>query len=138
MRVLIVAAVLCGMLAVSYAAGTKCYVCSSVDGECADEYTGDSSHEQDCSEVGYTDDGSCSKLKATAKAGGAKASTVTRSCGELYDNTKCEQKDRVKTGSGSAKAETWSCSCEGDLCNGGSQLTYSAALVCAFIMKFLF
>jgi len=63
------------MLAVSYAAGTKCYVCSSVDGECADEYTGDSSHEQDCSEVGYTDDGSCSKLKATAKAGGAKAST---------------------------------------------------------------
>jgi len=60
---------------VSYAAGTKCYVCSSVDGECADEYTGDSSHEQDCSEVGYTDDGSCSKLKATAKAGGAKAST---------------------------------------------------------------
>ena len=45
---------------------TKCYVCSDVGGSCADRYS-ISSHEQDCSDWGFLDDGGCSKYKHRIK-----------------------------------------------------------------------
>lgn len=60
MKEIILLMLLCWLLALSFAAGIKCYDC---DGDCADEYEGSTSHEQDCSEIGYTDDGSCYKSK---------------------------------------------------------------------------
>ncbi|KAF6024350.1 hypothetical protein EB796_017351 [Bugula neritina] len=131
---------LCGkfwLLTFSLAAGTSCYVCdSTTDGRCSDEYTGVSGHEVDCS-LNSIDNGACTKEKATVKGIGSPITYVERTCGGSYV-ANCAQSDRLKINLLGIKTETWTCTCDGNLCNGGSQLTYSAALVFAVIMKFLF
>ena len=63
---------------------------------------------------------------------------VVRSCGQTYDNSKCEQKDRDKVGTGSASVQNWYCSCEGDKCNGSTQLAVSFSVLLAAAARFLF
>jgi len=119
------ALLLLGFLSVSMA--TQCYVCTA-DDSCSDAYTADDGHDMDCdANIAYTEDGGCSKQKTKTKVLGILVSTVTRSCGQMYDNSECEQKDHSKTNILGVSFESWSCSCEGDNCNASSQLAVSAA-----------
>ncbi|KAF6024351.1 hypothetical protein EB796_017352 [Bugula neritina] len=62
---------------------------------------------------------------------------LQRTCGGSYV-ANCEYGDHLKGSPIGAKTKTWTCTCGGNLCNGGSQLTYSAALFGAVSIKFLF
>ena len=42
---------------------------------------------------------------------------VSRTCGKKYDNTRCFQRNRQISKIVGIRAESWSCTCEGDLCN---------------------
>jgi len=137
MRTFICITLVLALLATAYCQ-TKCYVCSGIEGTCGDAYAGSSDHETDCKATGYTDDGGCSKLKNKTKLFGTWIITVTRSCAEIYDNGHCSHGDRLSIDILGIKSDTWSCSCTGDLCNGGSQLAVSSALIMAALAKYLF
>ena len=62
---------------------------------------------------------------------------VARTCGQSYDNGQCAQGDRVSLNVLGIKSDTWSCSCEGELCNSGSQLAVSSALIVSALAKYL-
>jgi len=127
---------LSALVTVTYATGTECYICSSSDEVCGDEYTGNTDHVTNCSSsVFTTEDGGCSKDKSKIKLFGIWVTTTTRTCGQSNDNSACENDDRVKINILGIQSETWSCSCEGALCNAGSQTMLSTSLLLAAIMK---
>lgn len=137
MTALKVIIVLSGLIAVCL--GTTCYVCDSIDSsdDCADDYSGgNSAHQVDCdSDIAYTEDGGCSKLKTKATVFGVKATTVSRTCGQSYDDSSCAQGDRQKLKVLTVSTEVWSCSCTGDNCNTAAQ-THTSYLVLTSLAAF--
>lgn len=63
--------------------------------------------------------------------------SASRTCGESYDNSQCAHGDRVSLNIFGIRSDTWSCSCTGNLCNSGSQLAVSSALIMAALAKYL-
>jgi len=110
----------------------QCYVCDETDESCSDLYGMPADHKTMCDE-GVT---GCSKTKSSTKLLGIETKIVVRSCatGTPYDNSICSKPQKFNL---LVKSETWQCSCEGDLCNSGSQLALGLPLLIACVVKLL-
>ncbi|XP_067946774.1 uncharacterized protein [Watersipora subatra] len=129
--------VLAGVFAVT--SGTICYTCD--DSDCDDAYDSPAGHEIQCYDDRFAlENGGCSKAKSTAKIGGRMVSSVVRSCGDIYDNSQCANKDREIIKSDGYNYRVSYCSCRGDRCNGGLSLSFHvfSEFVILLISFFLF
>ncbi|XP_067939344.1 uncharacterized protein [Watersipora subatra] len=113
----------------------RCYVCSSHDLYCTDEYKYPPQHLQDCPQGKH--DG-CSKSKTEIILFGRKIRAILRSCGKKYNNSHCKERDRIRDRLFKPGGELWQCSCDGNKCNTTSSLAVSTILLAATMAQSLY
>ncbi|KAF6027081.1 hypothetical protein EB796_014607 [Bugula neritina] len=115
------------------AKATVCYECTGYDSDCGDAYEGNVQHEVSCDKKFNTlENGGCTKLKVTSRISGVKTTGVTRSCGSIYDNSECLNKDADIYREPNVRSRTLKCSCKGDRCNVMSKVSSPVSLIFMF------